>query len=121
MSESNNSKPIAEIIDEEKNKLIDLHPEAADQIAAYVEGVSHLINTKNLDDICLELERAQKYKLDGLPTKVREQVTKIRKEVREKIEIGEIVLGKVPVKSNKKTESIPGSIEEAVILAGTDA
>lgn len=128
MSESNNPKPIAEVIGEELETLKGRYPEYTVQIIAYADGISRLINKtiqtstgKNansyMDEICAQLDFVEKNDLAGLPVEIQRYVSMMRGLVREQIQNGKVELGKVPVITKKRA----GSIEEAIILAETQA
>lgn len=128
MSESNNPRSIKEVVAEEVITLTHRYPEASEQIMAYAEGVAHVVNqtiqshegssaNRYLNEICEKLDFVDKHNLAGLPAEMQKYVTTLRALVRKQIHGGEIVLEKIPVNPKKG----PGSIEEAVILAGTNA
>lgn len=103
------------------------YPEASEQILGYAEGIAHVVNqaiqshagtntNQYLDEICAKLDFVDKHNLAGLPAEMQKHATKVRSLVRKQILSGEIILEKIPVSPKKG----PGSIEEALILAGTN-
>ncbi|MBI5421642.1 hypothetical protein HZA44_00725 [Candidatus Peregrinibacteria bacterium] len=128
MPESNNPRSIKEVVADEVKTLTHRYPEASDQIMAYAEGIAHVVNQAiqsrvgmeaipYLDEICSKLDFVEKHNLDGLPPEMQKHVTMVRNLVRKQILGGEILLEKIPVNPKRG----PGSIEEAVVLAGTNA
>jgi len=128
MPKTNAPIPIAEAIEKERNDLIHVYPWHGEQIVAYVEGVSQLINktiqassgqnaVSYLDEICSQLDFIEKHNLGGLPPEVQRYVTMARGLIRKQILSGAIELGKIAVKPKKK----PIPSDDMVILAESES